>query len=345
MVCESVTKDNLKGVWPALLIPWTPDDEIDSVCLAQEMEHFAAAGVHGTYTGGTAGEFYALDDKLFEELTELACGEAKRCGLRIQIGCTALSTRAVRNRIGIARQYGASAIQLTLPFWMALTDKEVVLFFEEVAAIAEDTPIVFYQTLRAKRRIDPPLVGDLAQRIPNLIGIKDTGCDYQTLQDIRADAPTLAVFGTDFDLLERMRHGASGTYSSVAGMNPRLVLAIYEYCVAGRFDLAEPLQSAVRRLMTEMIYPIAQESGLLDSALDRLQRVVGGGSIGLRCQPPYRSATEQDVERVRSWCMREAPILLELPLLKPHHIHHHEGSKHAFSQPHFLTGKTQGTVK
>jgi hypothetical protein len=108
-----------------------------------------------------------------------------------------------------------------------------------------------------------------------------------------------------------MRFGAKGTYSSVAGLNPQLMLSIYNYCAMGRFDLADPLQKAIRRMMHEVLHPIGREAGLWDSALDRLQRAVGGGDIGLRCQRPYRSATSDHVALVRDWCRREAPVLLE----------------------------------
>ncbi len=306
----SLTRSNLNGVWPALITPWTDDDCIDEAKLVAEIAAMAEEGVHGTYTGGTTGEFYAQDDSTFEQLTELACDAAHRYGLPIQIGCTGLSTRIVRNRVRTALLHRADAIQLALPFWLALADAEVIQFFEDVADAAGDTPLVFYQTTRAKRRIDPPLLGELCQKMPTLIGMKDPGCDHQALRLIVASAPDLAVFGTDVDLLERMRLGACGTYSSVAGLNAGVMLAIHGHCAAGRFDLAEPLQDAVRRLMHEAIYPIAQEDGLLDSALDRIQREVGGGQMGLRCQSPYRSPTQAHVERVRQWCERESPALL-----------------------------------
>jgi dihydrodipicolinate synthase/N-acetylneuraminate lyase len=308
---QRITQETLRGVWPALITPWTLDDRVDDRLLADEIRHMADAGVHGTYTGGTAGEFYAQDDELFRHLTAIACREAHRCNLPIQIGCTALSNRSVRRRIEVAIDHGADAIQLALPFWLPLCDEEVMDFFCDVANAAGSTPLVFYQTPRAKRRVDPPLLGQVAKTVPTLIGMKDTGADWETLAGVIADAPGLAVFGTDIDLLERMQLGACGTYSSVAGLNAQLMLAIYHYASQKRYELAEPLQDAVRRLMQEVLHPMGQEFSLMDSALDRVQRVVGGGEVGLRCQPPYRCATEEDVERVREWCEREEPVLLQ----------------------------------
>jgi 4-hydroxy-tetrahydrodipicolinate synthase len=312
-----INAGNLFGVWPALITPWTPGDQVDEHRLAGEIRHFAEEGVHGTYTGGTAGEFYAQDDEIFRELTEIACREANRWNLPIQIGCTALGTSVVRRRVEIAIDCGADAIQLALPFWLPLSDIEVIDFFHDIAVAAGSTPLVLYQTSRAKRRVDPPLIGRLCRAVPTLIGIKDTGADFKTLRAILADAPGLSVFGTDVDLLERMRLGARGTYSSVAGLNAQLMQAIYHHAAQKRFDLAEPLQIAVRRLMNEVLHPIGEEEGLMDSALDRIQRVVGGGKVGLRCQAPYRCGTDAHVELVRDWCRREAPILLQREFSAP----------------------------
>jgi dihydrodipicolinate synthase/N-acetylneuraminate lyase len=188
-----LTRQSLRGVWPALLIPWGPDDGIDESCLIDEIDQLADAGVHGTYTGGTAGEFYAQDDATFTKLTELACRRSIDVAIPVQIGCTGLSTRSAQERVRIAVDCGCDAIQFTLPFWLPLDDYEVRQFFFDIATTAREIPLVFYQTPRAKRRIDPPLIGKLVQEIPTLIGMKDTGCDHSALREIVADAPDLAA--------------------------------------------------------------------------------------------------------------------------------------------------------
>ena len=246
----------------------------------------------------------------FEQLTKITCREADRARLPVQIGCTALSTRIAQNRARFAIDCGANAIQFALPFWMPLDERETAQFVHDLAAAAGSTPLVLYQTMRAKRRIDPPFLGKLCEDIPTLIGMKDPGSDHETLKKIVADAPRLAVFGTDVDLLERMRLGGLGTYSSVAGLNSGLMLSIYRHCSRDEFELAEPLQDAVRRLMHEVLHPMSESEGLVDSALDRIQREVGGGNLGLRSQPPYRSATPAHVVQVRDWCRVHAPMLL-----------------------------------
>src|SRR3954464_6196565 len=88
-----LTRQTLRGVWPALIVPWTGRDTVDARRLVQEVRGYAGTGVSGVYTGGTTGEFYAQDEATFTRITEIVCAEGHAIGLPVQIGVTALSTR------------------------------------------------------------------------------------------------------------------------------------------------------------------------------------------------------------------------------------------------------------
>ncbi len=308
----ALTRQTLRGVWPALIVPWTEDDRVDEPQFRREVAAYGGTGVHGVYTGGTTGEFYAQDDATFEVIAVIACEEGHRLGLPVQIGCTALSTRTVRQRIGRAIAAGADGIQIALPFWLELKDDEVLGFMGEAAEAAGDVPLILYHTVRAKKRLTPEFIGELAAMFPNLIGMKETLADVPTLRRLLAAAPGLAIFGGEHDLLEKMQIGGRGTYSSIAGLAPRLVVDLYELCAADQSDRAAPIAQQIARYVDEVLRPMLAE-GLMDSAIDRVQRVVGGMDVGLRCQGPYRSATPQHVARLKQWCEQHAPQMLHSP--------------------------------
>jgi dihydrodipicolinate synthase/N-acetylneuraminate lyase len=305
----TLTRDTLHGVWPALILPWTSSDELDEARFVQEIRAYSGTGVHGIYTGGTTGEFYAQDDATFERVAEIACREGHALGLPVQIGCTALATRTVLRRIRTAIAAGADGIQLAIPFWLELADEEIVGFFQDAAAAAGDVPLVLYHTLRAKKKLSAELLGRVAHEAPTLIGMKDTGCTLDELRAMLAAAPGIAIFGGEHNLSAKIRSGGRGAYSSITGLNARRVVTLYELCRAGRFDEAAPIEEEVRRYTFELLKPMVLE-GLWDSAVDRVQRVAGGVDVGLRCQAPYRSATPEHVERLRAWCRQHAPALL-----------------------------------
>ncbi|MEO6874636.1 MAG: dihydrodipicolinate synthase family protein [Opitutaceae bacterium] len=310
---ESLTRKTLHGPWAALILPWTARDELDSRRLVKEVRSYGGTGVHGVYTGGTTGEFYAQDDATFERVTQIVCEQAHDVGLPVQIGVTALSTRTVRQRIRIARKARANAIQVALPFWLELKDDEVKRFVHEVAAEAGRMPIILYLTGRSKRKVAPELLGELAAEVPTFIGTKDTGLDVAGVKAMVQAAPGIAVFGGE-DFYEKLPAGGRGGYCSITGFNARKVVELYELCAAGRLDEAKPLADALRRYLYEALVPLVREEGLWDSAVDRIQREAGGGGAGLRCQSPYRSGTPQHVKRLLSWCRKYTPELLPKPV-------------------------------
>jgi 4-hydroxy-tetrahydrodipicolinate synthase len=304
-----LSRATLKGVWCALIVPWTARDEVDGRRLIKEVRGYGGTGVNGVYTGGTTGEFYAQDDASFEKITQIVCAEAHAIGLPVQIGVSALSTRTVRRRIRVALRAKADALQIALPFWLELKDDEVKRFVSEVVEEAGKTPIVLYLTGRSKRKIVPEFLGALAREFPTFIGTKDTGLDVAALQAALKEAPDLAIFGGE-DFFEKIPAGGKGGYCSITGFNAAKVVELYTLCAAGRMDEAKPLADALRRYLHEALIPMVKNEGLWDSAVDRVQRVAGGGVVGLRCQSPYRSATEAHVKRVIAWCRKNAPELL-----------------------------------
>lgn len=305
-----LTRSTLQGVWCALIIPWTDQDELDPRRWAEEVRSYGGKGVNGVYTGGTTGEFYAQDDATFAELTRIACAEAHAVGLPIQIGVSALSTRTVRQRIRVARQCGADALQIALPFWLELKDDEVKRFVREVAAEAGATPFILYLTMRSKRKMTPAFLAEVAAENPTFIGTKDTGLDVPGLKAVLQAVPDLAVFGGE-DFYEKVPAGGRGGYCSITGFNVAKVVELYRLCAAGKLDEAKPLAQAMHRYLYEaLVNPLVKEAGLWDSAVDRIQRVAGGGNVGVRCQSPYRSGTDAHVQQVISWVRQNTPELL-----------------------------------
>lgn len=305
-----LTRQTLQGVWSALIVPWTDHDELDARRLVKEVRSYGGTGVSGVYTGGTTGEFYAQDDVTYEKISEIVCAEAHSVGLPVQIGASALSTRTTIHRIRVAKRAGADGVQVVLPFWLELKDDEVRRFVAEVIDAAGKTPVILYLTGRSKRKLSPALLGELADRHPTFIGTKDTGLDVPGLKAVLKDAPDLAVFGGE-DFLAKIPAGGRGGYCSITGFNVTKVVELYTLCAAGRLDEAKPLADSLHRYLFEaLVNPLVKEAGLWDSAVDRIQRVAGGGAVGLRCQSPYRSGTERHVRSVIAWVRKNAPELL-----------------------------------
>ena len=302
--------DRLHGMWAGLPVAWDDNLELDEDAYHADVKACCDAGMHGVYTGGTTGEFYAQDEALFRRIVKLTVDAAAPTATPTQAGCTALSTRLACRRIEIAAELGADGIQVALPFWLALSDDEAASFFREIAAAAGDLPIILYKTERTKRDVSVELFQWLREIAPTLIGCKFGGGGAKEVAPYLAALPDVSFFLGEHHLLDGMRLGVRGSYSSQVYLWPPVMLRYYELCRQGRWDDAKPIQLALGRLYTEGIRSIL-DKGMMDSAIDRVFGSVRGFlRCGLRCQPPYVHATQEDVDALRAWMETNTPILL-----------------------------------
>lgn len=303
----------IHGVWAAQPIAWNEQDQLDPVAYESDIAYLCSAGIHGIYSGGSTGEFYALDFQEFVETNSVMLQTAHALGVPVQVGVTALSTRQVQQRVNWAAENGAEGVQVALPFWLPLNDDEVLTFFDGVARAARSCYIVLYDTMRAKRSISLELLLRVRELAPNLIGVKHSG-GLQLIGPLLEAVPGYAIFTDETELYKATKLGASGMYSSIVLTNPALMLELYDACKRADDAAAEKLSARIERFVTEAIYPLYAESadnGYWDSAIDRLQAMLNPNMrCGLRCRLPYRSCRQQDLDQVSKWIEQNDPQLL-----------------------------------
>ena len=305
------TQEALHGVWSAMPTPWKKDGSLDRKIFAADIARVCDAGVHGIYTGGTTGEFYAQDFDLFCEVNEWMVKTAHGHGTPMQAGCTALDTAQAQKRAAVARKIGADVIQIALPFWLELDDEEVVAFFEAIAEAAGATPIVHYDTGRSKRRISPQLYQRICKRVPTLWGTKFGSSDLWAIKCIASVNPGLSVFTGESIFASATPMGATGMYSAFVNVNPKWMLNYYDACRLGDWQRAFHLQDEACMLLLGLNR--LATPNLQDTALDRLLgQLAGFLKCPLAGKPPYRSGTKEDLRRWRTWVKEKLPHVLEL---------------------------------
>jgi len=55
---QRLTRQTLRGVWAALIILRTDEDELDRKHYVKEIRSYGSTGVNGIYIGGSPGEWY-----------------------------------------------------------------------------------------------------------------------------------------------------------------------------------------------------------------------------------------------------------------------------------------------
>ena len=304
-----LTAATLEGMWAGLPVPWMNRDEIDEGALRENVRRCCRAGVHGVYTHGTTGEFYAQTPEEWRRVVTATLQEAAPLGIPVQIGCTSLWTGDVIRRAAEAQEAGASAVQIAFPFWLALTDDQAVRFLKEVTASVSGMPVVIYNTPRSKKPLTVELLKRILEADIPVIGCKGARSldEFKALHEV---APELALFVREADLADWWEWGARGSYSSLVYACPRLMLRYYDLCK--RRDLqAQRIAEALKRMDVEFDLPHSQK-GMYDTAFDRTFATATGFLTGslLLSRGPYDSPTEKDVQEFRDWCTRSWPEFL-----------------------------------
>lgn len=309
----SLTRDNFTGPWAGLPVAWTEDNRFDEATYRADVARCCEAGMPGVYTGGTTGEFYAMEFDEFQAVTLATIEECKAGGKPVMIGCTSTYTLGAARRAAYASELGADAIQVALPFWMEIGDKEIVPFFKEVVDASGGLPLSIYEVKRAKKVLTLDQHRAIKDAVPGYLMVKATGGTVgYTPEGCSALAELVNVFVGEDKFGELGRLGAHGSCSSVVYWNPQVILLLWQQ--VEQQDWASVDATCGR--LTELFAFLGEafgSRGFTDTAFDRLGGVAGGFlTTGLRGRGPYPCATSDDAETLRRWYRDHFPEMMEL---------------------------------
>src|SRR5579871_5555831 len=206
-----LTAEALRGIWAGMTMSWDEQDRFDEVSYRTNTETMCKAGVHGIYTTGSTGEFYALDFDEFRRMVDTQVEICSRYSMPLQIGCCADATRKTLRLLEyVARQPHIGAAQVAIPYWMEVNDRELRQFFADLQRACPDLPLMHYNVPRAKRFLQGPDYLRLLEVAPNLIGVKYTfaGSNFGRLQEALLLTPQLSYFVAENLLASAMMLGA-----------------------------------------------------------------------------------------------------------------------------------------
>jgi dihydrodipicolinate synthase/N-acetylneuraminate lyase len=316
----------IRGTYATVLLPITADDRIDFALLADELGVIATSGVDGAYSNGTAGEFYSLSEDEFTRINELVAQTCEATGLPFQLGGSFPTPQLALERIRRAADCHPTAIQVILPDWYPPTLEESIAFLDRAAEVANGIPLILYNPPHAKRVLTPEDLLAVCERIPALVGFKLGGGDdtwYLRMEPVLARA---SVFVPGHALATGHRHGAAGSYSNVACLQPR---GATRWNRLMETDLEQALlqERAIQSFMTRHILPFRERLGHSNMALDKLLAGIGNwATIGTRLRWPYRGVDEIAAAALGPVARRELPFLFAEELSAPEPLQAAEGT-------------------
>ncbi|MBL9216681.1 MAG: dihydrodipicolinate synthase family protein [Opitutaceae bacterium] len=307
-----LTRQNFRGPWAGLPVAWDEQFRFDESTYREDVARCCRAGIPGVYTCGTSGEFYAMEFDEFQAVTRAAVEVGAAHGTPVMIGVTSTYTLGAVRRAAFAAETGAQAIQVALPFWLPVEDREIVPFFREVAAAAPGLAFSIYETMRAKKVLTIDQHRRVKDAVPDYLMVKaNTPALGSTAEGCRQLSEFVNVFSEEehWNLLGPA--GVAGCCSSKVYGFPRYILGLWRLLEQQDWpELDRQLGSL--RAVTTFYRTRNQGRGLTDSALDRmLGRLQPFLGTSLRCRRPYPHITEQDLAELRSWCGQHTPELLE----------------------------------
>lgn len=244
--------DKLQGSMVALITPMHSNGDVDWQSLANLIDWQIEQGTDVLVSVGTTGESATLSMQEHVDVIEFTM---KQVGGRIPViaGTGANNTVEAIELTQHAKQAGADAVLLVVPYYNKPTQEGLYLHYKAIAE-AVDIPQVLYNVPgRTVVDMQQATVERLAD-IENIIAIKDaTGDIARGAKLIDALKGRMSVFsGDDETALELMRYGAKGNISVTANIAPKMMSQIFGLALKGDFEQAEALNQKIAHLHNDL---------------------------------------------------------------------------------------------
>ena len=233
------------GVWPALVTPFTEDDQVDVAAIERLVKALVDKGLQGFYLCGSTGEGVFMTTAERKLVTETVVGlVGGQLPVIVHVGASSVIEAGELARH--AARLGASGISSILPP-VTFDERSVVSYFSGVAAAAPDLPFIPY-LLGAIR--NPLALLESLNHIPNLAGTKYTGPNMVEMQQIvglRSEGWTV-FSGMDEQALFARMSGAHSCIGSTMNLMGGLYLQLMEAAARGDYAGALALQQQANRV-------------------------------------------------------------------------------------------------
>lgn len=228
------------GIYPALLTPFTENEEIDFEMFKKNLLVQIDAGISGVILAGTLGEASTLTAQEKFDLLVFAKSVVPE-GFPVLLNIAEQSTKEAVGIAKKAKELGADGLMLLPPMRYKASDAEVVAYFAAVAQ-ASDLPILIYNNpVDYGIKVTLEMFDELI-KYPTIQAVKESTRDTTNVTRMisRFGDRIKVLGGVDTISLETQLVGAVGSVAGLVDAFPYETVAIYKLALAGR--LAEALE-------------------------------------------------------------------------------------------------------
>jgi len=227
-----------KGVFPALLTPFTKDEKLDLDMFETNLAAQKEAGVHGVIIGGSLGEASTITEKEKEELTEFSV-EYLNEDIPVIMNIAESTTADAIKQAANAKKWGADGLMLLPPMRYKTDDRETIEYFKAVAR-STDLPIMIYNNPHDYKIDTRPEMFDQLIDCKNITALKESSRDVTNLTRMknRFGDRINVLCGVDTLAMEELCLGADGWVAGLVDAFPKETVAIYNLVKAGKIEEA-----------------------------------------------------------------------------------------------------------
>ena len=244
-----------KGVFPALLTPFTADDKLDLIMYEKNLAAQVEAGVHGIIIGGSLGEASTITVQEKEELVEFSV-EYLNGKIPVILNIAESSTKDAIQQAIYAHNWGADGIMLLPPMRYKTDDRETISYFKAVAN-STDLPIMIYNNPVDYKIDTRPDMFDELVACKNITALKESSRDVTNLTRMknRFGDRFKILCGVDTLAMEELCLGADGLVAGLVCAFPKETVAIYNLVKAGKIEEAIKIYRWFMPLLELDIHP------------------------------------------------------------------------------------------
>lgn len=227
-----------KGVFPALLTPFTQDDQLDIPLFEKNLQAQLDAGVSGVIIGGSLGEASTITSDEKEKLVKAAVNYVKG-RIPVLMNIAECTTKDAVAQAKLAENWGATGLMLLPPMGYKSDERETVTYFKAVAQ-ATHLPIMIYNN-PVDYKIETTL--DMFEELialPNIQSVKESTRDVTNVSRMknRFGDRIKILCGVDTLAMEELCLGADGWVAGLVDAFPAETVAIYKLVKAGKIEEA-----------------------------------------------------------------------------------------------------------
>ena len=246
-----MTKPAFTGVYPPVVVPDTPDHQLDVVSFERSLNRMIDAGVDGLFFLGSSGEVvFSTDERRRQIISEAVRIVDHR--VPVMVGIIDTETERVLEHGRVAQELGADVLVATCPFYalggMAEVEEHFRILHAELdlPIFAYDIPVCVHTKLPWKLLAKLGAEGVLA-------GVKDSSGDdvsfrYLVQENEKLGHPLTLLTGHEVVVDGAYLGGADGSVPGLANVEPEGYVRMWKAAQAGDWPAVKAEQDRLNEI-------------------------------------------------------------------------------------------------